>query len=76
MKSEVKPAVAAVIILVIVVVAAVFVFRGANGNLGTKSPGQVGNAGPFAPGGAANGKASSPVNNGSRTHTVPPPNSP
>ena len=61
MKSEIKPAMAAVVILVIVVIVGFFIYRGANAGPGAKSPGQVGNTGPFSPGGAANaGQAAKP----------------
>jgi hypothetical protein len=54
MKKELNPAMAAAVIIVLIIVAAVFIYRGANSGVGDKAPGQTGNAGPFAPGGAAN----------------------
>jgi len=64
-KSEVKPAVAAVIIAVLVIIAVVFVYRGATSGGGAKAPMEVGNPGPFSPGGAANkGQSARPGNAG------------
>ena len=51
-KSEVKPAVAAVVVVVLILLVGFFIYRGASSGGGTKSPGEVGNAGPFAPGNA------------------------
>jgi hypothetical protein len=55
-KKEVNPAMAAVVIVVLVIIAAVFIYRGVNAGSGSKAPGEVGNPGPFSPGGAANGQ--------------------
>ena len=59
MKQQVNPAVAAVVIIVIVCVAGFFIWKGASGGAGSKAAGEPGNAGPFAPGGAALGKQGS-----------------
>jgi len=59
MKKEVGPGVVAVIIIVVVAVVGYFLWKGTSGP-GSKPPGSVGNASPFAPGGAAVGKGGMP----------------
>jgi hypothetical protein len=63
MKKELNPAVVATVIIVLIIVAAVFIYRGANSGVGTKAPGETGNAGPFAPGSAVNKTAPVPPTN-------------
>jgi hypothetical protein len=55
MKQQISPAVAGVVIAIILIVAVVFLYRSTAGPPGP-APGQVGNASPFAPGGAALGQ--------------------
>jgi hypothetical protein len=57
MRKELNPGVATAIIVVFVVVVAVFLYRAVMTGPGNKAPGEIGNPGPFAPGGAANSKA-------------------
>jgi len=59
-KQQVHPAVMAVIIIVAVGIAAFLIMKGTQGG-GNKSPGEVGNPGPFSPGGAALGKGAKPA---------------
>ncbi len=61
---ELSPAVVGVIIAIVVVVVAFFLWRGATGGGGSKAPGEVGNPGPFSPGGPAmtHGGAASQAN--------------
>jgi preprotein translocase subunit SecG len=55
--KELNPGIVAAVIVVLVIIVAVFLYRGANTGGGSKAPGEVGNSGPFAPGGAANSHA-------------------
>jgi hypothetical protein len=66
-KQEVNPVVVAIVVIVVAAAAFFFVWHKANGGAGTKSPGEVGNPGPFSPGGplagtnkGAPGQASNP----------------
>ena len=54
MKQSINPVVATVVIVILVAVVGFFLWKGANGGVGSVPPGGVGNPGPFAPGGAAN----------------------
>jgi len=55
MKKQLHPAAIAVIIAAVVGIIGVFYFK-EMGGLGQKGPMEVGNSGPFSPGGAAVGK--------------------
>jgi hypothetical protein len=61
LKSEVNPVIGVVVIVIILAVVGIFLWRGASGGAAAKSAGQVGNPGPFAPGGVANGKGAKPA---------------
>lgn len=61
MKAAVNPAVAAAVIIAIVLVVGFLIYRGAAANPGSKAPGEVGNAGPFAPGSATAAKGAKPA---------------
>ena len=69
MKGEIKPVYAGIMIAVVVVVIGWFFYKEA-GNLGSLPPGAVGNAGPFAPGGAAVGTGG--MGGGQTSQTRPP----
>ena len=57
MKKELNPRVAVAVVFVFVIVVAIFMYRAVMTSPGNKAPLEVGNPGPFAPGGVANGKA-------------------
>ena len=60
MKSEVNPVIGVVVVVVLLGVVGFFLWRGTGGTA-TKPTGAVGNASPFAPGGAANSKGGKPA---------------
>ncbi len=72
MKQSVNPVVATVVVVLIVGVVGFFLWKGTGGGNGNKSPGQVGNASPFGPGGEAN-KA---MSNTGKPRTSSPPSAP
>ncbi len=60
MKKQLHPAAVGVIVAVVIAVIGVFYYK-EMGNLGQKGPMEVGNTGPFSPGGAAVGKGAMPT---------------
>ena len=55
MKSEMNPLIAGVVIVILLGIVGFFLWRGTSGG-GGKRPGDVGNPGPFSPGGNMAGK--------------------
>lgn len=60
MKKQLPPAAVAVIVIVVVAIIGSIFYR-EMGGLGQKGPMEVGNSGPFSPGGAAVGKGGAPT---------------
>jgi len=59
LKQSISPAAAGIVIVIILVLVGYFLWKGTSGG-GSIPPGQPGNNGPFAPGGAAVGKGAAP----------------